>query len=134
MHETETPVETDLATLTQLNEQYIESYLKADVDWYREHLAEDFRCIESNGSVLDRERFLSRTAEGSDLTEYRLQQVEIRVFGDFALVHGIGTFRRQDFTTGTSRYTDVYLRVGAEWKAISAQVTRMLSRRRESLR
>ncbi len=123
----------DESTLAQLNAGYIESLLKGDVEWYREHLAEDFLCIESNGSVLDKSEFLQKTAAGPDLAEYRLEQVKIRIYGDVALVHGKGLFRRRDATTGTSRYTDIYLRIGTQWKAISAQVTRTLSRRKESL-
>jgi ketosteroid isomerase-like protein len=124
----------DESTLNRLNARYIESLMKADVDWYREHLADDFVCIEANGTVLDKERFLRKTAEGPDLADYRLAQVQIRLFGDLALVHGTGLFRRRDATTGTSRYTDVYRRVdGDEWKVISAQITRTLSPRRESL-
>lgn len=123
----------DESTLAQLNAGYIESLLKGDVEWYREHLAEDFLCIESNGSVLDKSEFLQKTAAGPDLAEYRLEQVKIRIYGDVALVHGKGLFRRRDATKGTSRYTDIYLRIGTQWKAISAQVTRTLSRRKESL-
>jgi ketosteroid isomerase-like protein len=124
---------TDESMLRQLNDRYIQSFMQADVNWYREHLADDFLCIESNGSVLDKQQFLQKTAAGPDLAEYRLAQVQVRIYGDVALVHGQGLFRRRDATTGTSRYTDVYLRVGSKWKAISAQVTRTLSPRKESL-
>jgi hypothetical protein len=130
---TEAPPKSDEATLTELNERYIESFMKADVEWYREHLADDFLCIEANGSVLDKAQFLRKTAEGPGLADYRLEQVRIRIFGDVALVHGKGLFRRPDATTGISRYTDVYLRAGHDWKAISAQITRNLTRRKESL-
>lgn len=122
----------DELMLRQLNERYIASYLQADVDWYREHLADDFVCIESDGSVLDKTQFLRKTASGPDVAAYRLEQVQIRIFGDVALVHGKGLFERRDATTGTSRYTDVYHRTGSEWKAISAQITRTLSPPRET--
>ena len=123
----------DESTLVRLNARFIESLMNSDVEWHREHLADDFICIEANGSVLDKERFLRKTAEGPDLAEYRLAQVQVRLFGDLALVHGMGLFRRRDATTGGSRYTDVYRRVGEEWKVISAQITRTLRPRKESL-
>lgn len=124
---------TDETELRQLNDRYIQSLMEADVEWYREHLADDFLCIESNGSVLNKQEFLQKTAAGPDLTDYRLAQVQVRIYGDIALVHGQGHFRRRDATTGTSRYTDIYLRSGSQWKAIAAQVTRTLSPRKESL-
>jgi len=118
----------------QLNDQYIQSLMHADMEWYRAHLADDFLCIESNGSMLDKTQFLRKTVEGPDLADYRLTQVQVRIYGDVALVHGQGSFTRRDATTGTSRYTDVYLRDGNDWKVIAAQVTRTLSPRRESFR
>ena len=38
--------------LRRLNEQYVAASLAGDVEWYRSHLADDFVCIESDGSVL----------------------------------------------------------------------------------
>jgi hypothetical protein len=37
--------------LRRLNEQYVAASLAGDVEWYRSHLAEDFVCIDSDGSV-----------------------------------------------------------------------------------
>lgn len=48
--------------LARVNAEYVQAFLHADADWYREHLADDFVCIEVNGSVLDKEQFLRRAA------------------------------------------------------------------------
>ena len=114
----------DERTLERMNEEYIQAYMSADVGWYDEHLAEDFTCIESDGSVLDRAQFLTRTAEGPDVGDYKLQSVYVRIYGSVALVHGTGKFTRKDQSSGVSRYTDVYVQAGEEWKAVSAQITR----------
>src|SRR5687768_6182770 len=100
----------DEAILTELNERYVDSFMRGDVGWYKEHLADDFVCIESDGSVLDKAEFLRRTAKGPDVAAYRLARVRIRLYGDVALVHATGVFTRRDGTEGTSRYTDVYAR------------------------
>jgi ketosteroid isomerase-like protein len=113
----------DQSTLTELNQQYVDAFMNADVDWYREHLTDDFVCIESNGSVLDKSQFLRQTAAGPGVQSYVLEDARVRLFDDVALVHGFGTFTRLDGTTGKSRYTDVYARIDGAWKAISAQIT-----------
>jgi hypothetical protein len=123
----------DETILTELLARYVRSFLHGDVEWYREHLADDFLCIESNGSVLDKARFLQKAAEGPDLAEYQLEQVRIRIYDGFALVHGKASFRRLDATTGRSHLTGVYRKEGGAWRAISAQTTRTLSPRKESL-
>jgi ketosteroid isomerase-like protein len=114
---------TDEATLTTLNQQYVDSFMKADVDWYDRHLADDFVCIESNGSKLDKATFLAQTAEGPGVQSYHLDEAQIRIFGDVALVHGKGTFVRLDGSKGQSRYTDVYAKFTGGWKTVSAQIT-----------
>jgi len=129
-HEATVPPETSDAdrsaveTLTQLNREYVDAFMKADVSWYREHLADDFVCIESSGAVLDRDAFLHDAASGPDVARYDLADVRVRVFGDFALVHATGRFTRRDGTQGTSRYTDAYALENGRWKAVSAQITR----------
>ena len=110
--------------LRRLNEQYVEASLAGDVDWYRSHLADEFVCIESDGSVLDKAAFLRMTAQGSDLAEYRLDEVDVRFYGDVALVRATGSWKTKNGAPGLSRYVDVYIRAGDDWKAVSAQITR----------
>jgi len=118
------PNKSDLRTLQQLNQEYVDAFMNADVEWYRAHLAEDFVCVESDGSVLDKAEILSNTVKGPDVVEYKLHEVDIRVYGDAALVRATGVWIREDGSMGMSRYTDVYIRVSSEWKAVSAQITR----------
>jgi ketosteroid isomerase-like protein len=114
----------DEAHLRQLNEEYIDAFMKADVNWYEQNLTEDFTCIESDGSLLDKAAFLRLAAKGPDVLEYRLDRVKVRIYGDTALVQATGLFTKKDASTGISRYTDVYVRMGMEWKAVAAQITR----------
>ena len=115
---------TDETTLERLNNQYIQAYMSSDVSWYDEHLGNDFICIESDGSVLDKTQFLRKTAEGPDVLDYQLLHVHVRVYERVALVQGTGKFTRKDQSSGVSRYIDVYVQFGEEWKAVSAQITR----------
>ena len=118
------PNKSDVRTLQQLNQEYVDAFMNADVEWYRAHLAEDFVCVESDGSVLDKAEFLSNTVKGPDVVEYKLHEVDIRIYGDAALVRATGVWIREDGSMGMSRYTDVYIRISSEWKAVSAQITR----------
>jgi ketosteroid isomerase-like protein len=109
-----------------LNEQYVQASLAGDVEWYRAHLADEFICIESDGSVLDKNAFLQMTANGSELAEYRLDEVEIRFYGEVALVRCTGLWKAKNGAPGMSRYVDVYVQSGDDWKVVSAQITRPL--------
>jgi ketosteroid isomerase-like protein len=118
------PDMSDVDQLRDLNEQYIHAALTGDVDWYNTRLADDFVCIEFDGSVLDKPAFLRRTAAGSNIAEYRLEGVDVRQYGDVALVRAMGVWRAKDGTPGVSRYTDVYVRTRNDWRVVSAQITR----------
>jgi len=110
--------------LQELNQKYVDAFMNADVEWYREHLADDFVVIESDGSVLNKSEFLTKTAKGPDVDDYTLQEVDVRIYGNVALVRATGRWTGKDDSKGVSRYTDVYVKTGAEWKAVSAQITR----------
>lgn len=116
----------DKTTLEQLNQEYVDAFMNADVDWYRQHLAEDFVCIDSDGSVLDKVQFLKNTVKGPDVADYKLHEVDVRVYGDAALVRATGVWTRSDGSMGMSRYIDVYVKQREEWKTVSAQISRVL--------
>jgi hypothetical protein len=125
--QTEETGSADMETLRRLNQEYVDAFMEADVGWYRDNLAPDFVCIESDGSVVGREEFLRKAGRGPDVAAYVLVDVRIRIFGNAALVHATGSFTRRDASTGTSRYTDVYVLMDGKWKAVSAQITRTRS-------
>src|ERR1041385_401605 len=116
----------DEQTLKRLNQEYVDAFMNADVDWYREHLAYDFVVIESDGSLLNKEQFLKNTMKGPDVADYKLHEVDIRIYGSAALVRATGMWTRADGKMGMSRYTDVYVRQNGGWKTVSAQITRTL--------
>lgn len=110
--------------LRTLNAQYISAALTGDVDWYDRHLADDFVFIDSDATVRDKSAFLRMTVEGSDLEDYALIDVDVRVFGTVGLVRATGTWTASDGRRGISRYTDVYALGDDGWKVVSAQITR----------
>jgi ketosteroid isomerase-like protein len=110
--------------LERLNQEYVDAFMIADVDWYRQHLAEDFVCIESDGTILNKQEFLVNTAKGPDVADYTLEQVDVKFYGNVALVRATGVWNTSDGVRGISRYVDVYVRADKEWKVVSAQITR----------
>lgn len=110
--------------LKALNEQYIRSILSGNVDWFRTHLADEFVCIESDASLMDKAAFLARTAEPPTTASYHLDEVTVRCYGDAALIRATGSWVATNGNRGISRYIDVYARQEGEWKVVSAQITR----------
>ena len=77
----------DLDTLLQLNRDYIDSVQRSDVRRFDEILADDFLCSNPDGSLIDRARFLKQTAELVRISDLAAQDVNVRIMGDFAIIH-----------------------------------------------
>jgi ketosteroid isomerase-like protein len=123
MPDSATPA-SDLEVLTSLNRDYIRSVQNGDVRRFDEILASDFRCSNPDGSLVDRGGFLAQTARPVTISNLAAQDVEIRMFGDIAIIHARTTYTLSDGRPGAGRYTDVWARQNGEWRAVSAHVTR----------
>ncbi len=115
----------DLDTLQELNRDYINSVQFSDVRRFHEILAEDFLCSNPDGTLVDREAFLKQTARPVGISNLQAHDVNIRLMGDFAIIHARTTYTRPDGQAGAGRYTDVWARRDGSWLAVSAHVTRV---------
>ena len=123
--QTTTAVDADLATLRDLNEDYIRSVQDGDVRRFDEMLAADFLCSNPDGTLIDRGAFLEQTARPVTIANLAAQDVTIRLMGDFAIIHARTTYTKVDGQPGGGRYTDVWARRDGQWLAVSAHVTRL---------
>jgi ketosteroid isomerase-like protein len=114
----------DLDALDALNRDYIHSVQHCDVKRFDEILADDFLCRLPDGSLIDRARFLERTARPPGISGLEAHDVNIRLMGDFAIVHARTTYRMPDGSPGAGWYTDMWARRNGTWLAVSAHVSR----------
>ena len=77
----------DIETLTTLNHDFVKSVQGADVKRFDEILAKDFLFTNPDGSLYNRAEFLDLIGKGARISELREDQVNVRLFGDFAIIH-----------------------------------------------
>jgi len=116
--------ELDHAALLQLNRDYIDSVQNSDVARFDEILAGDFLCSHPDGSLVDRATFLAQTARPVAIRNLTAEDVNIRLMGDFAIIHAATRYLKPDGTEGRGRYTDVWARRNGRWLCVSAHVAR----------
>jgi ketosteroid isomerase-like protein len=114
----------DMAMVAALNADYIRSVQTSNVARFKEILADDFLCSQPDGSLIDRARFLDVTARPVTISNLEAHDVNVRLMGDFAIVHARTTYTTADGKAGSGRYTDVWARRDGRWLAVSAHVTR----------
>jgi ketosteroid isomerase-like protein len=114
----------DLATLLELNRDYIRSVQNGDVRRFDEILAADFLCSNPDGSLVDRAGFLKQTAQPLTIANLEAHDVNVRLMGDVAIIHGRTSYTLRDGQARSGRYTDVWARRQGRWLAVAAHVTR----------
>jgi ketosteroid isomerase-like protein len=114
----------DLDLLLRLNDDYVDSAKTSNVKRFTEILAEDFLCTLPDGRLLSRAEFLDMAAKPSTVSNLRVEDVNVRLMGDFAIVHARTVFTLPDGSSGSGRYTDVWARRRGQWLAVAAHVTR----------
>jgi ketosteroid isomerase-like protein len=119
------PYESDLDTLDALNRDYIRSVQTSDVERFDQILAHDFLCSNPDGTLVDRAAFLRQTARPVTISGLQAEDVNVRLLGDFAIIHARTTYTSADGVAASGRYTDVWARRSGRWLAISAHVTRL---------
>ena len=115
----------DLATLEKLNRDYIDSVQTSNVRRFDEILADDFLCSNPDASLVDRAGFLAQTAKPVTISNLQAVDVNIRLMGDFAIIHARTTYTLADGRAAGGRYTDVWARRDGRWLCVSAHVTRL---------
>ena len=114
----------DVEILKALNRDYINSVQNGDVRRFDEILADEFYCSNPDGTLVDRAGFLAQTARPVTIRDLQAHDVLIRRFGDVAIIHARTRYTLPDGRQCAGRYTDVWVRQGTQWRAVSAHVTR----------
>jgi ketosteroid isomerase-like protein len=110
--------------LSRLNADYIDSVQTSNVARFREILADDFLASMPDGTILTRAQFLESTAKPVTITRLAAHDVNIRLMGDFAIIHARTTYTLADGKQASGRYTDVWAKRNGRWVAVAAHVTR----------
>jgi ketosteroid isomerase-like protein len=117
----------DCGVLARLNEDYVAAVLTSNATRFDEILASDFRNTNPDGSIVDRQGFLAQVARPSNLKRLKAEDVEIRVFGDTAIIHARTVYETVDGRPGSGRFTDIWHRqTDGHWLAVAAHVTRLV--------
>ncbi len=114
----------DVDALRELNAEYIRSVQQGDVARFRDILADDFSASLGDGTLVDKAAFLEVTGRPVTIKNLEAHDVQVRVLGDVAVIHGRTTYQTADGRAATGRYTDVWTRRNGRWQAIAAHVTR----------
>jgi len=113
--------------LLKLEREFTEAIVANDPEAIERFVADDWIIINSDGGIIDKERFLGVIKSGA-LTHEMMESddIRVRIYGESAVVTGLarsqGKFMGQDFST-RERATDVFVRHDGQWRCVLSQLT-----------
>ena len=121
--------------ILKLEREWLDSYLKNDVETLKRVLADNFTKTYSNGRVLTKEQEIEsqqqeieslRKGSSSQWPDLSLttEDTQVRIYGDTAVVTGRLIEKGANFKF-QSRYTDTYVRQRGQWRVVASQLTRL---------
>lgn len=110
--------------LESLNRDYIASVQNSDVQRFGEILAEDFLNTNPDGSLVDKAGFLKQIAPPAKIRDLACHDVNVRIMGEFAIIHARTSYTYLDGRPAGGRYTDIWARRDGRWLCVAAQVAR----------
>src|ERR1700753_2119494 len=116
-------MQADIDALTKLNHDYLASVQGASVRRFEELLADDFLCTNPDGALYNRAQFLELIGKGARISELREDQVNIGLFGDFAIIHARIHYRWIAGVELEGRVTDDWTRRDGIWLCVSAHTS-----------
>jgi ketosteroid isomerase-like protein len=114
----------DREILEGLNRDYISSVQNGATKRFGEILSEDFLNTNPDGTLVDKPGFLKQIAPPVKIRDLAIADVNIRLMGDFAIVHARTSYTFLDGRPGQGRYTDIYAKRNGRWLCVAAQVAR----------
>jgi len=122
----------DAQELTRIENAQAEALAKGDGAAFRALIADDWKVVLGEGSVMTADQILNPLKEGKlKFSSFTVEDLDIRIYKDAAVVVGIdrtkGEWDSQEFT-GKSRFTDVFIRTDGKWRCVSSHSTDITNR------
>lgn len=124
----ETPAQV-VGRLTALERRWAEAVKLQDGATLKRILADDFTLAGEHpaGAVLDKTRYIDGALKDGKLSSYSFDKLNVRVYGDTAVVHTI--YKQQAAgpgkeSSGEFLVTDVWVKSGKRWRVVTRHLSR----------
>jgi ketosteroid isomerase-like protein len=122
----------DQQTLIKIQHEWAEARLKRDSSFPQRIEADDFTVVWFDGGIVNKEEDL-KSYESLDtvFTDFKIDDLKVRFYGDMAIVVGQGSIKAHTKTqdlSGKYVWTDTFVKQRGAWTAVASQVTPVLEK------
>jgi len=115
-------------TIRRLENERSQAIVRGDTATLERIYADDFSNVGSSGAVRNKAQLIADNKSGALKVESQtLDNVNVRVYGDAAIVTGLATLKGQDKgkdISGQFRFTRVYVKRNGQWQMVVAHNSR----------
>lgn len=119
------PIDLAEAQLRAINHRFVNAFAVGDRTFMARLVEQDFVRLDARGEWMDRAQHLDSVDASRLVGRVSYDAVDVRLFGDVAVVGAVFEAMGSDGRPRRARYTDVYRWDGSEWRLVSGQNTRM---------
>ena len=122
----------DEQTLIKIQREWAEARVKGDSSYARRVEANDCTIVWPDGSIVNKQQDLQTMTGDIVFTEFKVDDLRVRLYGDTGIVVGQRTIRaqkgKQDLLGGKFVRTDTFVKDAGEWKVVGSQITPILEK------
>jgi ketosteroid isomerase-like protein len=115
--------------LINLEQQWGDALVKANLVFLDQILAEDYMFTSPVGEVLTKAQMLAELKSGEDVVSSVVNHdMKVRVYGDAAVVTGHSTYKETvqgNDISGEYRWTDTWIRKDGRWQCVADHASRV---------
>jgi Domain of unknown function (DUF4440) len=119
-------------TLMKIQHERAEARVKGDSSYTRRLEAEDCTIVWPDGRIVNEEGNLQSMTGDIVFTEFKIDDVRVRLYADTGIVVGQGTIGaqkgKQDHLRGKFVWTDTFVKQGGHWEVVASQITPVLEK------
>ena len=116
----------------EIQHEWAEARVKGDSSYARRLDAEDCTIVWPDGRIVNKRGDLESMTGDIVFSEFKIDDLRVRLYGDTGIVVGQGTIRaqkgKQDLLGGKFVWTDTFVKQGGEWKVVGSQITPILEK------
>ena len=122
----------DAQALVKIQHEWAEARKKGDSSYTRRLEAENCTVVWPDGSIVNKRDDLKSMTGDIVFTEFKIDDVHARLYGDTGIVVGQGTIKahqgKQNLLGGKFVWTHTFIKQDGAWKVVASQVTPALKK------
>jgi ketosteroid isomerase-like protein len=122
----------DEQALVKIQHDWADARLKRDSSFPNQIEADDFTVVWPDGQIINKQDDVkSYEANGALFTDFKITDLNVRFYGETAIVIGQGSIKGHTPTkdlSGKYVWTDTFVKQNSGWKAVASQVTPVLAK------